>query len=99
MSPQASDRAARDAARDALISSVIVYGMQAALILGVTAAMSRRYWLEAARWRLEQWRTRGEREYQGALAEVRRDISRLEHGEAMPGGGTTEPGGLYGGLR
>lgn len=88
---------AREAARDALVSSLIVYGLQAVFIVGVTAVLSRRWMLAHARWRFDQWRSRGEREHAAALAEVRRDISRLEHGDSMPSGGPAERG-LYGGL-
>lgn len=89
---------AREAARDALVSSAILYGLQLAFIAGATALLSRRYLLAHARWRWEQWRTRAERAESAALAEVRRDISRLEHGDSMPSGGPPEAG-LYGGLR
>ncbi len=98
MSGEREAQAPRDAAREALVSSLIVYGVQAAFLLGITAAVGKRYWLDHARWRFEQWRKRGERASAAALAEVRRDISRLEHGDTMPGGGRAEPG-LYGGIR
>ena len=87
----------REAARDALVSSLVIYGVQAAALLLLTAALSRRWMLGHARWRWEQWRSRAEREASAAMAEVRRDISKLEHGDAMPAGGPAEPG-LYGGI-
>jgi hypothetical protein len=97
MSAQQADKSSRDAARDAFVSSLIVYGMQAVFLVGVTAVLSRRWMLEHARWRYEQWRKRGEREWNAARAEVQRDISRLEHGDEMPAGGPPEHG-LYGDL-
>lgn len=86
---------ARDAARDALVSSLVIYGVQAAFLLALTAGVSKRYWLDHARWRYERWRGRADRLEAAAMAEVRRDISRLEHGESMP---APRDRGLYGGL-
>lgn len=93
-----SEQERSTAARDALVASLIGYGVQIAILVGFSAVVSRRYWLEHARWRFGQWRTKGERAESAALAELRADISRIEHGGAMPRGGPTERG-LYGGLR
>lgn len=91
------ERGSRDAAREALITSLISYAVQAAILVGITAAVSRPPWLEAALFRA-RWHLRGRAEArdEAALAAVRRDIARFEHGDndAAPDG----PPGLYGGL-
>lgn len=95
--PERDAKSSRDAAREAFVSSLIVYGMQAVFLLGVTAVLSRKWMLEHAKWRYEQWRSRAEREHAAALAELRRDMSLIEHGNEMPSGGQPERG-MYGDL-
>lgn len=41
-----------------------------------------RQWLEHRVWRVRQWHQRGQAAEDAAVAELRRDISRYEHGEA-----------------
>lgn len=41
-----------------------------------------RQWMQHRAWMLRQWRQRGQVEEDAAVAELRRDISRYEHGEA-----------------
>ncbi len=74
----------RALARDAALSAAVSEGVFLLVMVGITVWMTRREWLLMQARRLqalvrEDWRGwRAEREVQ----ELRRDISRYEHGEA-----------------
>lgn len=75
------DRVARDAAIASLVSNLVYVGV----VVGVSLALSRREWLrlQATRWqRVIRREDRRERE-EAAVAQLRRDISRYEHGGTL----------------
>jgi hypothetical protein len=73
------DESAARVARDAAVQSLASNLVYLALMIGITVGIARRDWLTQQRLRLERWLRRPER-HPAAMAEVRRDIDRLEYG-------------------
>jgi hypothetical protein len=72
---------AREVATEALVRNVIGIGVSVAFVVGISWAIGQRYRAEHLWWRLRQQMTARQRAEDGAVAELRRDISRWEHRE------------------
>jgi hypothetical protein len=73
------------AARDALVRSLVVYGVQIAVMGAVIVAMRQRPWIQHQWWRVQQARGRREASVDAAMHRMRPglhdDIRRFEAGE------------------
>lgn len=72
---QTTARVARDAAVQSAVSNLVYL----AIMIGVTVGITRRDWVTQQWMRVQRWRHRPDPDA-AALAEVRRDIDRLEYG-------------------
>jgi hypothetical protein len=68
--------------RDAFVSAVITEAVSLLAMFAVLWALAHKTELEHAWWRIQRRRGRRVAGEARAMREVRRDISRLEHGEA-----------------
>ena len=94
-----ADQEAQKIARDAALQSLVSNAVYLALMLGISLAITKRDTLKRIRLQVEQLLRQEDRsaKERRALADLRREISRLEH--SLPRGPETAPdtpGGLYG---
>lgn len=73
------DRAGAQVARDAAVQSLVSNLVYLALMIGFTVAITKRDWVTQQWMRIQRWRHRPD-PHAAAMAEVRRDIDRLEYG-------------------
>lgn len=81
-----SDDAPRQATADEikLMAAREVMSLAACAVLLIALHPGVHRWISHQAWRLQQWQRRGQVTEDAAVAELRRDISRYEHGETLP---------------
>lgn len=73
------DRPPSRVARDAALQSLVSNAVYLAVMVGFTLAIANRDWIGRQVLRLQQWARARQAAEDAAVAELRRDISRIEH--------------------